>query len=89
MLCPAKCRLWRSCASVSTETPYSPALSRKPCIRERLPIDTKTIGGSRDPDMNAFAVIACRTPSTRALTTTMPVAKRPSAVRNVRPSMVS
>ena len=81
---PAKWRLAGSCASARMLTPNRRAVRSRACIRALLPTDTTTRGGSSDPDMNAFAVIAWgarRGPVDRTMT---PVVKRPSAPRKKR-----
>jgi hypothetical protein len=59
------------------------------CIRVLWSIDTRTSGGFSDTEVNAFAVIACTSPSRAVVTTVTPVQKRPSAERNLRGSIIA
>ena len=65
-------------------TPNRRAARSRACIRAFLPTDTTTRGGSSEPDMNAFAVIACGARRGPVDSTITPVVKRPSAPRKTR-----
>src|SRR6185369_17192391 len=56
------------------------------CMRALRPTETSTRGGCSEPDMKAFAVIACASPSSSVEMTTTPVANWPMASRNWRAS---
>jgi hypothetical protein len=55
-------------------------------MRAFFPTDTTTSGGSSEPDMNAFAVIAWARAGAPWTARCTPVVKRPSAARKKRAS---
>src|SRR5881396_3460518 len=70
------------CAPDSTDTAQYPQSSTAACIRTPLSTHTSTSGGSSEREVNAFAVIACATPSWSVLMMVMPDANCPNAARN-------
>ena len=68
--------------SLRIDTAQRPLSATASWNRLRRSEHTSTMGGSRDTDVNALAVMACSIPSTTVFTTVTPLANRESAPRN-------